>query len=94
MEVARLKNGIYVSQRKYILDLLTKTSMLAYKSSVKPTKVGNKNEELGKPVNKNKYTRLVGKLIHLSHTRPTIVFVVNVVSQHIHSPKEAYLETV
>jgi len=38
------------------------------------------------------YQRLVGIHIYLSHTRPDIVFVVNLVYQFIHQPKEAHLQ--
>lgn len=56
--------------------------------------VGNKYEKLGKMVVRERYQRLVGKQIYLSHTRLDIAFTINVVSQHMHSPKEAHLETV
>ena len=38
IEVARSKHGIFLSQRKYVLDLLTKTGMLACKPAVTPIK--------------------------------------------------------
>ncbi|XP_022864187.1 uncharacterized protein LOC111384166 [Olea europaea var. sylvestris] len=94
MELARSKKGISVSQRKYVLDLLTETCMLGCKSSDTPIDQGRKGEDTGKSVEKDRYQRLVGKLIYLSHTRPDIAFAVSVVSQYLHSPKEAYLEAV
>lgn len=42
MEVAKSKKGIYVSQRKYILDLLTKIGMLGYKPTDTPIVVQKK----------------------------------------------------
>lgn len=47
------------------------------------------NEKL---VEKERHQRLVEKLICLSYTRPNIAFVVSVVSQHMHSPKEVHLK--
>jgi hypothetical protein len=36
MEVARSRKGIYVSQRKYVLDLLKETGMLGCKPADTP----------------------------------------------------------
>ena len=70
MEVARSKEGIFVSQKKYVLDLLMEMGFLGSKPVETPTEVNNKlwmdeNEDL---VNKEQYQRLVGRLIYLSHT--------------------------
>ncbi|KAB1200448.1 hypothetical protein CJ030_MR0G007247 [Morella rubra] len=94
MEVARSKRGISVSQRKYILDLLTETGMLGCKPNDTPIEAGKRPEDDGNPVDKNRYQKLVGKLIYLSYTRPDIAFAVIVASQHMHSPKEIHLESV
>ena len=80
MEVAISRKGISISHRKYVLDLLTETSMLGCKPSDE------------KPVDRERYQRLVGN--YLSHTRPDIAFAVSVVSQYMHSPKESHLEAV
>lgn len=45
-------------------------------------------------VDTNRYQRLVGKLIYLSHTRPYIAFSISVVSQFMHAPYEKHLEAV
>lgn len=42
------------------------------------------------PTNKERYQRLVHKLIYLSLTRPSIAFVVSIVSQFMHLPIGAY----
>ncbi|RVW36389.1 Retrovirus-related Pol polyprotein from transposon RE1 [Vitis vinifera] len=94
MEVARSRKGISISQRKYVLDLLTETGMLGCKPSDTPIKARNKMESDGKPVDRERYQRLVGRLIYLSHTRPNIAFAISVVSQYMHSLKESHLEAV
>ena len=45
-------------------------------------------------VNKERYQRLVGKLIYLSHTRPDIAFSVSIISQFMHSPGPEHFEAV
>ncbi|TYJ98264.1 Retrovirus-related Pol polyprotein from transposon TNT 1-94 [Cucumis melo var. makuwa] len=57
MEVARSKEGISVSQRKYTLDLLTKTGMLGCRPADTPIefkcKLGNSDDQV--PVDKEQY---------------------------------------
>ena len=96
MEVARSKEGIVISQRKYILDLLKETGMIGSKpvdTPMDPNLKDNRRED-STPVERGSYQRLVGKLIYLSHTRPDIAFPISVVSQHMHSPCEEHLEAV
>ncbi|KAA0052170.1 Cysteine-rich RLK (receptor-like protein kinase) 8 [Cucumis melo var. makuwa] len=68
IEVARSKEGIFVSQRKYTLDLLTETGMLGCRLADTPIefncKLGNSDDQV--PVDKEQYQRLVGKLIFFS----------------------------
>ncbi|CAJ2657582.1 unnamed protein product [Trifolium pratense] len=95
MEVARSKDGIVVSQQKYIIDLLKETGMSGCRSADTPMDPNAKLWENGNvPVDNGRYQRLVGKLIYLSHTRPDIAFSVSVVSQFMHSPFEEHLEAV
>ena len=49
MEVAKSKEGIFVSQRKYSLDSLTKTSMWGYRPADTPIEF---NYELGNSCDK------------------------------------------
>ncbi|KAK0581627.1 hypothetical protein LWI29_016112 [Acer saccharum] len=99
IEVARSKHGIFLSQRKYVLDLLTETGMLASKPA---DTLMDQNHKLCEcldhpdqtPANKERYQRLVGKLIYLSHTRPDIAYAVSVVSQFMHAPTESHMDAV
>jgi hypothetical protein len=95
LEIARSKKGILLSQRKYVLDLLTETGMLECRPTSTPI---DPNHELhakcGDPVNKERYQRLVGRLIYLCHTRPDISYVVSVVSRYMHDPRKGHLDAV
>ena len=80
--MARSSKGIFISKRKYVLNLLKETGMLGCKLGDTPI---DPNHKLGATVDndafdKGRYQRLVGKLIYLSQTRPDIAFVVSVVS--------------
>lgn len=70
IKMARSKHGISLSQRKYILDLLSETGMLACKLAATPMEQNHKlGENLDQiPTHKERYQKLVGKLIYLSHT--------------------------
>ena len=72
IEFARSKEGIFMNQRKYILDLLKETGLLGCKVAETPMEPNLKLQpaEIENMVDKGRYQRLVGRLIHLSHTRP------------------------
>uniref|UniRef100_A0A2N9FX30 Reverse transcriptase Ty1/copia-type domain-containing protein n=1 Tax=Fagus sylvatica TaxID=28930 RepID=A0A2N9FX30_FAGSY len=98
IEVARSRHGIFLSQRKYVLDLLTEIGMLACQPIDTPIE---QNHKLGDdhvdqvPTNKERYQRLVGRLIYLSHTRPDLAYAVSVglmFSKHGHLEVEGYID--
>ncbi|XP_034224126.1 uncharacterized mitochondrial protein AtMg00810-like [Prunus dulcis] len=74
IEVVRSKIGIFMSQRKYVMDLLTETGMLGCKPADTLIEINHKLcEDIDQePTNKEQYQRLVGRLIYLTHTRPDI----------------------
>jgi hypothetical protein len=66
IEVSRSKKGIYLSQRKYVLDLLKETGLVGCRPA--PTPIERNHHlmsEAGSPVDRERYQRLVGKLIYL-----------------------------
>jgi Reverse transcriptase (RNA-dependent DNA polymerase) len=84
IEIARGAERIILSQRKYVLDLLTETDMLGCRPAVAPIDQKFKlSAEAGEPIDRERYQRLVGRLIYLSHTCPNISFAVSVVSRYI-----------
>ncbi|XP_059639648.1 uncharacterized mitochondrial protein AtMg00810-like [Cornus florida] len=76
MEFSRSREGIFVNQRKYVLN---ETGLLGCKAVDTPIEV-NLKLEATEPVNmvdRERYQRLVGRLIYLSHTHPDIAFAVS-----------------
>ena len=93
IEVARSRKGIFISQRKYVLDLLKEISMLGCKVVETPMEVNHKVEIIMREVvNRESYQRLVGKLIYFSHTHLDISYIVGIVSQFMHNPNEEHLK--
>ena len=70
IEVAKSKHEIFISQRKYILNLLQEICMLGCKSNDTPIDPNLKLDEdpNGTLVDEGSYQRLVGKLIYLCYT--------------------------
>ena len=89
IEVLRSKQGIFIHQEKYILDLLTETGMLDCKPAETPIVAnhGLQIHERAKLAKREQYQKIVGKLIYLAHTRPDIAYAVGVVSRFMHLPQ-------
>ena len=95
IEVLRSKIGIFINQRKYILDLLDEMGMLDYKPETPiVTNHGLQIIKRAKMTNKDQYKRMVGKLIYFSHIRPDIAYAVSVVSRFMHLLKVQHMTTI
>lgn len=106
IEFSRSKEGILMNQRKYALGLVSELGLAGCKPSSTPLEINHKltstvfDEFIGKNTNAEdlllddfgKYQRLIGKLLYLTMTRPDIAFVVQVLSQYMHSPKSSHME--
>jgi len=84
IEMAHSKKRIFISQQKYITDLLKETGKIACKPANTPvdpnTKLGSASAKEDIAVDMETYPRLVGRLIYLYPTRPNMAFVVSLVS--------------
>ncbi|XP_024955831.1 uncharacterized mitochondrial protein AtMg00810-like [Citrus sinensis] len=96
MEFARCREGIFVNQKKYVIDFLNEIGMLGCKHVETPIEPNVKLQpaEVENVKNMEHYHRLVGRLIYLSHTRPYISFSVSMVSQFMHAPGPVHFEAV
>ena len=87
IEVMRSKHGIFLSQRKYVFDLLSEAGKLGLKPCNSPMVLGVHLTTKGKTFeDPERYRRLVGKLNYFTITRPNIAHSIGVVSQYMSSP--------
>ena len=81
IEVMQSKRGIFLSQRKYVLDLLSETGKLGVKPYNTPMAPGvhltREDETFKDP---ERYRRLLRKLNYPTITRPNIAYSVSVVN--------------
>lgn len=96
VEVARSIQGIFLSQQKYVVDLLKEVEMVGCKPCLTPIEANHKlkEDDSERLIDAGRYQRLVGRLIYLSLTRPDITYAVGVISQFMHAPTQNHLEAV
>ena len=90
IEVKQVEAGVFISQRKYAMDLLKRFNMMNCKTVPTPM---NTNEKLQVDdgtgwVDEKLFRSMVGGLIYLTHTRPDIALSVGIVSRFMHSPSK------
>ena len=93
LEVKQGSDEIFISQKKYAMDLLKKSNMINCKVAVTPMNVNEKLKlkDGTSLINVIHYRSLVGGLIYLTHTRLYIAFSIGVVSRFIHSSSKHHL---
>ncbi|XP_024006627.1 uncharacterized protein LOC112083125 [Eutrema salsugineum] len=90
IEVARSPEGIYLSQRKYTLDIVKECGLLGCKPVSTPME---QNHNLPKDDSEffhdpERYRRLVGRLVYLTHTRPELSYAVHMLAQFMQQPRK------
>ncbi|XP_019245188.1 PREDICTED: uncharacterized protein LOC109225051 [Nicotiana attenuata] len=94
LEVLYKADGVIISQRKFLLDLLREYDYLEYSALVSPLdpNVKLRAKEGVLLADPNYYRMLVGKLNFLTNTRLDIAFSVQHLSQFMQDPREPHLK--
>ena len=96
MEVIKTPKGIWLSQRQYGLDMLSKYGMVDCKPILMPLDVNAKlSAQVGDVVEDvTMYRKIVGSLIYLTITRPDLSYTVGLESQFMQLPRKPHLDAV
>ncbi|KAM2695500.1 hypothetical protein EV1_039988 [Malus domestica] len=95
-QITQTSSGMFLSQSKYVADLLGKTDMVHSKPCTTPCLPYNRLvKDDGHPFNNpSLYRSIVGALQYLTFTRPDIAFSVHQVCQFMHCPMESHYAAV
>nr|GEX34287.1 ribonuclease H-like domain-containing protein [Tanacetum cinerariifolium] len=93
---ARKKDGIFLSQDKYVGDILKKFRYSDVRSANTPIDKENPwgKDGTGKDVDLHLYRFMIGSLMYLTVSRPDIMFAVYAYDRHQVTPKEYHLHAV
>nr|GEX16709.1 uncharacterized mitochondrial protein AtMg00810-like [Tanacetum cinerariifolium] len=96
LQVLQKKDGIILSQDKYVGDILKNFGYSDVKSANTPIDKENPwgKDRTGKDVDLHLYRSMIGSLMYLTTSRPDIMFAVYACARHQVTPKECQLHAV
>jgi len=93
LEIYQCMTCIFISQRKYVVDILKKFKLESCKKVATPMVKNEKisktdGEKLKEP---SAYRSLVGSLLYLTATRPNLIFLAGLLSRFMSSPNNVHM---
>ncbi|GJY40751.1 putative ribonuclease H-like domain-containing protein [Tanacetum coccineum] len=96
LQVKQKTNGIFISQDKYVVEILKKFDLASIKTASTPMEINKpltKDEE-AENVDVHLYRSMIGSLMYLTASRPNIKFAVCACSRFQVTPKTSHLHAV
>ncbi|GJY73389.1 putative ribonuclease H-like domain-containing protein [Tanacetum coccineum] len=96
LQVKQKKEGIFISQEKYVAEILKKFDLVHVKAAITPmeTKLPLTKDEEAFDVDVHLYRSMIGSLMYLTASRPDIMYAVCVCSRFQVTPKTSHLNAV
>ncbi|GKB69485.1 putative ribonuclease H-like domain-containing protein, partial [Tanacetum coccineum] len=96
LQVQQKKDGIFISQDKYVAEILKKFRFTKVKTASTPMETQKPllKDEDGEEVDVHLYTSMIGLLMYLTSSRPDIMFAVCACTRYQVNPKVSHLHTV
>ncbi|GJT63947.1 uncharacterized mitochondrial protein-like protein, partial [Tanacetum coccineum] len=96
LQVQQKKDGIFISQDKYVDEILKKFRFTEVKTASTPMETQKPllKDENGEEVDVYMYRSMIGSLMYLTSSRPDIMFVVRACARYQVNPKVSHLHAV
>ncbi|GJX74690.1 putative ribonuclease H-like domain-containing protein [Tanacetum coccineum] len=96
LQVKQKTDRIFISQYKYVADMLKKFDLASVKTAITPmeTKMALTKDEEADEVDVHLYRSMIGSLMYLTASRPDIMFAVCACSRFQVTPKTSHLNAV
>ncbi|GJU20096.1 putative ribonuclease H-like domain-containing protein [Tanacetum coccineum] len=96
LQVQQKKDGIFISQDKYVVKILKKFGFTEVKTASTPMETQKPllKDEDGEEVDVHMYRSMIGSLMYLTSSRPDIMFVVCACARYQVNPKVSHLYAV
>eukprot|EP00253_Pinus_taeda_P002708 PITA_02708 len=92
IEVDQNENGIFISQARYVNEVLERFHMQECKAAITPTVMGLKlsKGDNNKDFDPSLYKSIIGSLMYSTATMPDIMSAISLISRFMERPKEAH----
>jgi hypothetical protein len=94
LQIKQMKEGTFVSQTKYIKDMLKKFGMEDAKGITTPMSTSGSldSDKSGNMVDQKLYRSMIGSLLYVTASRPDVMFSVCMCARFQASPRESHLK--